>query len=82
MPLLWWLGEALGRHGAHQGCRRCNAGFEFYSVDSYEKMPAIYQGADICVIPSIGSEATSLACLEALASGCAVVATNVGGLPI
>jgi glycosyltransferase involved in cell wall biosynthesis len=47
----------------------------------FDEMPAIYQGADICVIPTIGSEGQSLACLEAIASGCAVVATRVGGLP-
>jgi glycosyltransferase involved in cell wall biosynthesis len=79
---LWWLGE-----GTPEGSERVKAAarrdprLQFYSVDSYEKMPAIYQSADICVIPSTGSEATSLACLEALASGCAVVATNIGGLP-
>ena len=44
-------------------------------------MPLLYRQADICCIPTIGSEGTSLSCLEALASGCAVVATTVGGLP-
>ncbi|HET9529653.1 MAG TPA: glycosyltransferase [Blastocatellia bacterium] len=47
----------------------------------FEQMPDFYRQADICVIPTIGSEGTSLSCLEALASGCAVIATNVGGLP-
>jgi len=45
----------------------------------YERMPVLYQEADIVVMPSL-VEATSLACLEAMASGCAVVATRVGGL--
>jgi glycosyltransferase involved in cell wall biosynthesis len=48
---------------------------------SFDQMPSLYQEAEICVIPSVASEGTSLACLEGLASGCAVVATNVGGLP-
>ncbi|MBN2047640.1 MAG: glycosyltransferase family 4 protein, partial [Anaerolineaceae bacterium] len=51
--------------------------------DAYppEMMPAAYARADIVVIPTLYSEGTSLSCLEALASGCAVIATNVGGLP-
>lgn len=32
------------------------------------------------LLPSIGSEGTSLSLLEAMAAGCAVVTTNVGGL--
>ena len=46
-----------------------------------EGMPAVYTAADIVVIPTLASEGTSLACLEAQACGCAVVATPVGGLP-
>jgi glycosyltransferase involved in cell wall biosynthesis len=46
-----------------------------------ERMHEAYQRADITIIPTIHSEGTSLSCLEALACGNAVVATNVGGLP-
>lgn len=46
-----------------------------------EEMPGIYRQADIVVIPSPCCEGTSLSCLEAMATGKAVVATNVGGLP-
>ena len=45
-----------------------------------EDMPEVYQQADITVIPSLFSEGTSLSCLEAMASGNAVLATNIGGL--
>ncbi|MBP1962307.1 glycosyltransferase family 4 protein [Paenibacillus aceris] len=34
----------------------------------------------IAVVPTIGSEGTSLSLLEAMSSNCAVVATNVGGI--
>ena len=34
----------------------------------------------IAVVPSLGSEGTSLSLAEAMAAGCAVVATNVGGM--
>lgn len=38
------------------------------------------QQFDIAVVPSIGSEGTSLSLLEAMSAGCAVIATNVGGM--
>jgi glycosyltransferase involved in cell wall biosynthesis len=46
-----------------------------------EKMHEAYQQAHIALIPTVQSEGTSLSCLEALSSGNAVIATNVGGLP-
>jgi len=48
---------------------------------SPEEMPEVYRAADITLIPTTYAEGTSLSCLEAMASGNAVVATNVGGLP-
>jgi len=46
-----------------------------------EEMPKVYKQAHITIVPTVHSEGTSLSCLEALASGNAVIATNVGGLP-
>ena len=50
----------------------------------YAKMPdemnTVYQEADITLIPTMYSEGTSLSCLEAMASGNAVIATRIGGL--
>ncbi len=48
---------------------------------SFDGMPEVYRKADVCVIPTVGSEGQSLACLEAMASGCAIVSTHIGGLP-
>jgi len=45
-----------------------------------DEMPRAYRRAHITVVPTVHSEGTSLSCLEALASGNAVIATNVGGL--
>ena len=45
------------------------------------KMPLAYQQADITLVPTLASEGTSLSCLEAMASGNAIITTNVGGLP-
>jgi glycosyltransferase involved in cell wall biosynthesis len=45
-----------------------------------ERMSEAYSAADIAIIPTVWSEGTSLSCLEAQASGNAVIATTVGGL--
>jgi len=41
---------------------------------------AFHRGFDIAVVPSMSSEGTSLSVLEAMAAGCAVVSTPVGGI--
>ncbi|RDY22109.1 glycosyltransferase [Criibacterium bergeronii] len=45
-----------------------------------DEMPKVYQYSDIILIPTLYSEGTSLSCLEAMASGNAIIATRVGGL--
>lgn len=46
----------------------------------YNESLKIHETIDIAVIPTTGSEGTSLSALEALSSKCAVVSSNVGGL--
>jgi glycosyltransferase involved in cell wall biosynthesis len=41
---------------------------------------AFLSSYDIVVIPTIGSEGSSLSAIEAMSAGCAIVATGVGGL--
>lgn len=54
-----------------------NVDFITYSPEqSYE----IHKKYDIAVVPTIGSEGTSLSLLEAMSAKCAVVASNVGGM--
>ena len=48
---------------------------------SFGEMHRAYRSADITLIPTVNSEGTSLSCLEAMAAGNAVIASNVGGLP-
>lgn len=43
-------------------------------------MPEVYRAADLCLLPS-RMEATSIAGLEAMATGCALIGTRVGGIP-
>lgn len=52
------------------------------AITRYEPNQSLefHRGYDIAVIPTFGSEGTSLSLLEAMASGCAVVCTNVGGM--
>jgi polysaccharide pyruvyl transferase CsaB len=78
---VWWIGEGEAEDNEHiKALARRDPRLKFYAA-SFEQMPELYREADICVIPTVASEGTSLSCLEALASGCAVVATTVGGLP-
>lgn len=51
----------------------------FIKYDSEESVN-LHSRYDIAVVPSIGSEGTSLSLLEAMWAGCAVVCTNVGGM--
>lgn len=44
------------------------------------KLPGYYASADVAIVPSL-IEATSIAALEAMACGCPVAASRVGGLP-
>lgn len=48
----------------------------YNSADSLE----FHLEYDIAIVPSIGSEGTSLSLLEAMAAGCFCIATSVGGL--
>lgn len=41
---------------------------------------SIHLEHDIAVVPTVGSEGTSLSLLEAMSAGCAVICTSVGGM--
>jgi polysaccharide pyruvyl transferase CsaB len=79
--VFWWVGDGTPADNEQiQAVARRDPRLKVYAV-AFQQMPELYQEADICVIPTVASEGTSLSCLEALASGCAVITTTVGGLP-
>jgi glycosyltransferase involved in cell wall biosynthesis len=57
----------------------------FLGLVSRERMRELYQQVDVVLIPSVTTsrtqENTSIAALEAMASGKPVIATDIGGLP-
>lgn len=53
----------------------------FWYYKSMDEMSSIYKNADITIIPTLYSEGTSLSCIEAMASGNAVIGTRIGGIP-
>ena len=64
---------------------RIEANIEFLgSVPNY-KLSEYHNFADIFILPSLsnktGTEALGLSLLEAMASGCAVIGTKIGGIP-
>lgn len=68
-PDLDFMHKRLDRFG--------NVTFTTFAAD---KSPEVHALHHIAVVPTIGSEGTSLALLEAMAAGCAVIATPVGGI--
>jgi glycosyltransferase involved in cell wall biosynthesis len=55
--------------------------FEYHQYPQYEKLLSLYQSATIFIFPS-HKEGWGLTPIEAMACQCAVVATNVGCIPI
>lgn len=51
----------------------------FIKYDSADSL-AIHKDMHIALIPTLGSEGTSLSLLEAMAAGCVPICTNVGGM--
>lgn len=56
-----------------------NPHVKFIRYESHESMQ-IHSDKHIAVVPTLGSEGTSLSLLEAMAAGCAVICTIVGGM--
>ena len=53
----------------------------FHYEYTMDEMVNAYRDADVVLIPTKYSEGTSLSCIEGMASGAAIITTDVGGLP-
>lgn len=53
----------------------------FTGFVNYNDMPALYEMADVCVLPSIWDDPAPLAMIESLVSGKPLITTNSGGIP-
>lgn len=51
-----------------------------YTRTQFSDMPLLLESADVVVVPSLGSEGSSLSVIEGMAAGRLVVATNIGGI--
>lgn len=56
-----------------------NSKVNFITYNSEDSLK-LHKNYQIAVVPTIGSEGTSLSLLEAMSAKCAVIATNVGGM--
>mgnify|MGYP002461740223 FL=1 len=52
---------------------------EFTVYESADSLK-IHQNQHVAVVPTVGSEGTSLSLLEAMSAGCSPICTNVGGM--
>ncbi|MBD5371763.1 MAG: glycosyltransferase family 4 protein [Bacteroides sp.] len=71
-------GEGPDEEWLREQFRDCPA-VKFIVYSSSESLQ-IHCDKDIAVVPTLGSEGTSLSLLEAMSAQCAVVCTNVGGM--
>ena len=57
----------------------------FLGMKEIDEIPSYYHAADVFVLPSINisgrTEALGVVLLEAMASGCPVIGSNIGGIP-
>ncbi|WP_145044655.1 glycosyltransferase family 4 protein [Paenibacillus xylanexedens] len=73
-------GSTVGRSFRYWHRTHPHANRIFHRTYDFRDIREAYHHADIAVIPTIFSEGTSYACLEAMSCGLPVVASNVGGL--
>ncbi|MCM3173890.1 glycosyltransferase family 4 protein [Paenibacillus sp. MER 99-2] len=73
-------GSTVGRSFRYWHRTHPHADRIFHHTYDFRDIREAYHHADIAVIPTIFSEGTSYACLEAMSCGLPVVASNVGGL--
>ena len=71
-PLRWKLSEQVRRANLHEKV--------WFTGELESVFPVLYQ-TDLFALPSMNREGLSIAAIEAAASGLAIVASNLGGIP-
>jgi glycosyltransferase involved in cell wall biosynthesis len=76
------VGEGVGREALEERISRLGIGqsIKLQGAVAHSEMPSVYASFDILALPSHG-EGMPMCVLEGMASGCAVIATRVGGIP-
>lgn len=76
-----FIGKGFEEDTKHveQKIKKWKSRVKWYSLDPSE-MHKAYEITDISLVPTLHSEGTSLSCLEAMATGNAVISTRIGGL--
>ena len=65
----------------HEMGHQMNGKVHFTGYVPYEQLPSYLSLADVAVVPSRINEALGMTCIEAIAMGLPVIATNDGGIP-
>lgn len=80
-----FVGRPIPIKGKHiiKKCEQLTKDIDYEYIESipYEDMPKYYQGADVCVVPSLYSEGFSRVVIEAASCGCILITSNKGSLP-
>jgi glycosyltransferase involved in cell wall biosynthesis len=80
-----FVGRPIKIKGRHiiEECEKLTKGISYEYVDnvSYQDLPKYYQGADVCVVPSLYSEGFSRVVIESASCGCVLITSNKGALP-
>lgn len=71
-----------GGGSLEQELKRCFGNYQNVIFTKYDASQSLefHSQFNIALVPSIASEGTSLSLLEAMSSGCAVIATDIGGM--
>lgn len=77
---MWVAGTGAGQNAVKEAAQKDGRIKFLGHKDHYKDLPKLYNQSDLVIIPSLGVEGTSLSCLEAMACGKPVVASNVGGI--
>ncbi len=80
-PLLFYAGDGPQMGDLEELRQTLYAREDIHLLGYRPDAPALVAGVDVCVVPSVWQDAFPNAVLESMASGRAVIATSVGGIP-